>query len=64
MLGILVPIGLLFFVLELVRPARPQLLFRRGLLADVFYVPVSSAGALTDTRAAAAAHAVRDALTG
>jgi len=40
MLGILVPIALLFFVLELVRPARPQRLLRRGLLADVFYVPL------------------------
>ena len=31
---------------------------------DVFYVQESSAGALTDTRAAAAAHAVREALSG
>jgi [protein-PII] uridylyltransferase len=31
---------------------------------DVFYVQEASAGALTDTRAAAAAHAVREALAG
>jgi [protein-PII] uridylyltransferase len=31
---------------------------------DVFYVQESSAGALTDTRAAEAAHAVREALSG
>jgi hypothetical protein len=39
-LRILIPIALLFLVLEFVRPARSQPRFRRGLLADVFYVPL------------------------
>jgi sterol desaturase/sphingolipid hydroxylase (fatty acid hydroxylase superfamily) len=40
MLKVLVPIALLFFLLELVIPARRQPVFRRGLFADLLYVPL------------------------
>jgi len=40
MLKILVPIALVFFVLELLIPARRQPIFRRGFLADALYVPL------------------------
>lgn len=40
MLRILIPIALLFVVLEFVRPARLQPRFRRGWIADAFYVPL------------------------
>ena len=40
MLKILAPIGLLFFLLELLIPARRQPVLRRGLFTDVLYVPL------------------------
>ena len=40
MLKILVPIALVFFLLELVFPARRQPILRRGIFVDLLYVPL------------------------